>query len=166
MGQKGKVDMKDINEMVYLKYVVKETMRLHPPAPFLVPRVTTKNVKLRGYDIPANIQVLINAWAIQRDPNLWDQPEEFIPERFENSSIDFNSQDYQLIAFGFGRRRCPGLAFGIASVEYLIANLLYWFDWKLPDDSGLPKDMDMSEVYGITVHKKYPLHVVPILYFP
>ena len=89
MGQKKKVDMKDINEMIYLKYVVKESMRLHPPAPFLVRRVTTKSVKLRGYNIPAKIQVLINAWAIQRDPNLWNQPEEFVLERFENSSIEY-----------------------------------------------------------------------------
>ena len=156
VGQKGKVDMKDINEMVYLKNVVKETMRLHPPASCLVPRVTTKGVKLRGYDIP----------AIQGTKNLWDQPEEFIPERFENSPIDFNSPDYQLIPFGFGRRRCPGLAFAIASIVYLIANLLYWFDWKLPNDGGLPKDVDMDEVYGLVVHKKDPSHVVPILYSP
>ncbi|GMN63201.1 hypothetical protein TIFTF001_032277 [Ficus carica] len=76
-------------------------------------------------------------------------------------------KDFQFVPFGFGRRRCPGLAFGIFSVEHLIANLLYWFDWKLPNGVGiLPEDLDMCEVYGITVHKKVPLEVLPTLYSP
>ncbi|GMN66142.1 hypothetical protein TIFTF001_035208 [Ficus carica] len=146
VGEKAKVDMNDINQMYYLKNVVKETMRLHPPAPLLAPRETSSRVQIGGYDVPAKTRVLVNAWAIQRHPDLWERPEEFIPERFENNPIDFGSHDFQLIPFGFGRRRCPGLAFGIASVEYSIANLLYWFDWKLP---YYAENMDMTEVYGI-----------------
>ncbi|GMN70436.1 hypothetical protein TIFTF001_039479 [Ficus carica] len=163
VGEKAKLDVNDLNQMQYLKNVVKETMRLHSPLPLLAPRETTARVQMRGYDIPAKTMVLINAWAIQRHPDLWERPEEFVPERFENNLIDLSSQDFQLLPFGVGRRRCPGLAFGIASVEYLVASLLYWFDWKLPH--GV-ENMDMSEVYGITVHKKFPIHVVPTPYSP
>ncbi|EXB50916.1 Cytochrome P450 71A1 [Morus notabilis] len=149
--------------MNYLKCVVKENFRLHPPAPLLAPRETTASVKIGGYEIPAKTRVFVNAWAIQRHPSSWDEPEEFVPERFENNPVDLNGQDFQFIPFGFGRRRCPGLALGLVTIEYLIANLLYWFDWKLPDDGGLPEDLDMTEVCGLSVHKKFPLHVIPIL---
>ncbi|XP_030492931.2 cytochrome P450 71A1 [Cannabis sativa] len=166
VGDKPKIDANDVNNMVYLKCVIKEVMRLHPPAPLLLARETTEKVELGGYHIPAKTQVFINAWAIHRDPKSWDRSEEFIPERFENDQyIDFKlGQDSHFIPFGFGRRGCPGLAFGLSTVEYLSANLLHWFDWKFPneDDSSL----DMSECYGLTVYKKVPLHLVPIPYLP
>ncbi|PPR92664.1 hypothetical protein GOBAR_AA28006 [Gossypium barbadense] len=103
-----------------------------------------------SYDIPSNTKVLINAWAIQRDPKWWENPEEFIPERFENSSIDFKGQDFQLNPFDFGKRRCPRIAFGVASIEFVMANLLYWFDWKLPAGETT-ENMDIAELYGLTV---------------
>ncbi|GMN30635.1 hypothetical protein TIFTF001_002891 [Ficus carica] len=160
VGEKAKVEMEDIEQMHYFKCVVKETLRLHPPAPLLVPRKTTESVEVGGYYIPVGTRILINAWAIQRHPDSWDRPEEFIPERFEDGQVDFKGQEYfQFIPFGFGRRRCPGIKFGIVSIEYIIANLLYWFDWKLP---GEEEDLDMSEVYGIAIHKKVPLYLVPI----
>ncbi|XVF43377.1 hypothetical protein PTKIN_Ptkin02bG0035500 [Pterospermum kingtungense] len=161
VGKKPKVDVKDTNQMEYLKCVIKETLRLHPVAPLLVPRKTTASVKLGGYDIPSNITVIINAWAIQRDPKWWEKPEEFIPERFENNPVDFKGQDFHFIPFGCGRRICPGIQFGVASIEYLMANLLYWFDWKLPAGENL----DMSENHGLTVSKKSPLLVHPISHF-
>ena len=131
---KGKlvIDMKDLDQMEYLKCVIKESLRLHASAPLLLPRETRECVKLRGYDIPAKTRVFVNAWAIQRDPKLWDRPKEFLPERFENSPIDYKGQDFQFIPFGSGRRSCPGISFAVAAVEYVIANILYWFDWKLP----------------------------------
>ncbi|MBA0696883.1 hypothetical protein Goari_003403 [Gossypium aridum] len=161
VGNKSKVDMEDISKMEYLKCVIKETLRLHPVAPLLAPRRTSASVKLGDYHIPSDTTVLINAWAIQRDPKWWEKPEEFIPERFENSSIDFKGQDFQLIPFGFGRKGCPGMPFGVASVEYVMANLLYWFDWKLPAGQNA-NNLDMTELYGLTVNKKIPLHVFPI----
>ncbi|XVE56716.1 hypothetical protein DITRI_Ditri04bG0033200 [Diplodiscus trichospermus] len=161
VGRKSKVDVNDINQMEYLKCVIKEALRLHPAVPLLAPRETTASVKLGGYDIPCNITSLINAWAIQRDPNWWKKPEEFIPERFENSPIDFKGQDFQFIPFGCGRMRCPGISFAVASIEYVIANLLYWFDWKLPAGQNID-NLDMSELNGLTVFKKVPLHVIPI----
>ncbi|GMN21693.1 hypothetical protein TIFTF001_048916 [Ficus carica] len=169
VGNRPKIDMNDVNQMDYLKCVIKETLRLHPPLPLQVPRETTANVDVGGYLIPEKTRVFINSWAIQRDPNVWDKPEEFLPERFEGSAIDFKGQDFPFVPFGSGRRGCPGLAFGVASTEYVTANLLYWFDWKLPgheDNIKLAKDLDMSEVYGLTVHRKTPLNLVPIPYSP
>ncbi|KAG8475839.1 hypothetical protein CXB51_032753 [Gossypium anomalum] len=133
VGKKAKIDMKDVDEMNYLKCVIKKTLRLHPAVPLLIPGRTTSKINLGGYDIPSNITVFFNSWAIHRDPEVWEKPEEFIPERFEKSSADFKSQDFEYIPFGFGRRRCPGMAFAVAFIVDLVANLLYWFDWKLPD---------------------------------
>lgn len=162
---KSKIHMKDIEKMDYLKCVVKETLRLHPSLPPLVPRETATNLKWRGYDIPAKTRVFVNAWAIQRDPQVWDNPEDFLPDRFLNNTVDLNGQNFQFIPFGAGRRGCPGISFALAAIEYVIANLLYWFDWKLPRGEVL-EDLDMIEVSGLAVHKKLALHLVPTLYSP
>ncbi|RDY03471.1 Cytochrome P450 71A1, partial [Mucuna pruriens] len=164
VGNKSKLEDNDIDQMDYLKCVVKEILRLHPPAPLLVPRETTSNVKLGGYDIPDKTMVYVNAWAIQRDHDFWELPEKFLPERFENSEINFNGQHLQFIPFGSGRRKCPGIAFGLASVEYVIANLLYWFNWKVSESVESDQDLDMSEKYGLTVNKRVPLCLQPIPY--
>ncbi|KAF7838269.1 cytochrome P450 71A1-like [Senna tora] len=159
VGDKSKVEEIDVKQMKYLECVVKETLRLHPPAPLLAPRETRSTVKIRGYDIPPKTSVYINAWAIQRDPEVWERAEEFVPERFENSEIDFKGQDFEFIPFGAGRRGCPGILFGVASIEYVLANLLYWFDWKLP---GSAQDIDMTENSWVTLNKKEPLHLQPV----
>ncbi|KAK8992038.1 hypothetical protein V6N11_044930 [Hibiscus sabdariffa] len=158
VGNKSKVDPEDIPKMEYLRCVVKETLRLHPPAVF-IPRRTRANAsgKLGGYDIPPSTEVLINVWAIHRDPKWWEKPDEFIPERFEENSVDFLGEDFHYIPFGMGRRGCPGMPFGVASVEYAMANLLYWFDWKLPAEK-----VDMTELYGLAVSLKTPLHALAI----
>ncbi|TYH36228.1 hypothetical protein ES332_D13G249700v1 [Gossypium tomentosum] len=163
VGNKSKVVIEDINKMDYLKCVVKETLRLHPAAPLLAPRRTSASVKLGGYDIPSDTTIIINGWAIHRDPKWWENPEGFIPERFEDSSnIDFQGQDFHFIPFGFGRRACPGMPFGVVTTEYVVANLLYWFDWKLPAGE-IPEHLDMTELYGVTCHKKISLRVIPLL---
>ncbi|XP_015882509.3 phenylacetaldehyde oxime monooxygenase CYP71AN24 [Ziziphus jujuba] len=162
VGEKSSIDVTDINQMDYFKCVMKETLRLHPAGP-LTFRETTESVKLGGYDIPPKTSITINVGAIQRDPKFWDRPEEFIPERFENNQIDFNEQNFQYVPFGAGRRRCPGTTFAVFQVEYMIANLLYWFDWKLPyEDNGMPKNLDMTETAGLVTRMKNPLVVVPI----
>ncbi|XP_040964597.1 cytochrome P450 71A1 [Gossypium hirsutum] len=161
VGNKSKVVIEDINKMDYLKSVVKETLRLHPAAPLLGPRRTSASVKLGGYDIPSDTTIIINGWAIHRDPKWWENPEGFIPERFEDSSnTDFQGQDFHFIPFGFRRRACPGMQFGVVTTEYVVANLLYWFDWKLPAGE-IPENLDMAELYGLTCHKKTPLRVIP-----
>ncbi|CAL0330112.1 unnamed protein product [Lupinus luteus] len=164
IGKKSKIEENDIDQMLYLKCVIKESLRLHPPAPLIPPRETISSLKLNGYDIPAKTMVYINAWAIHNDPKLWKSPEEFIPERFENSDVDFKGQHFQFIPFGFGRRGCPGMIFGITSVEYVLASLLYWFDWKLPETYKSADDIDMGEIFGLITSKKEPLHLKPIAF--
>ncbi|KAJ7956150.1 Cytochrome P450 [Quillaja saponaria] len=161
LGIKSKVEKNDINQMKYLKCVLKETLSLHPPFPLLFPREILSGVKFGGYDIPQKTRVLINSWAIQKDPEIWTRSEEFLPERFKNSQVDFKGQDFEFIPFGAGRRGCPGIIFGIPTAEYVMATLLYWFDWELPKTSKAIEILDMSEVYGINVHKKVPLLLVP-----
>uniref|UniRef100_A0A803KQA8 Uncharacterized protein n=2 Tax=Chenopodium quinoa TaxID=63459 RepID=A0A803KQA8_CHEQI len=148
----------DLGKLVYLKAVIKEALRLHPPAPLLLFREPSQDVKLFGYDIKAGTQVIINAWAIQRDINFWDEPEEFRRERFlDGNTFDFKGPEMQYIPFGGGRRICPGISFTIVNVELIIANLIYEFDWKVPD--GID-ELDVAESVGFTVHKLIPLKVV------
>ncbi|CAH1441484.1 unnamed protein product [Lactuca virosa] len=127
--------------------------------PLLVPRESTQDVELMGYDIPAGTQAIVNAWAIGRDPTLWEEPQEFRPERFLNTSTDYKGLHFELLPFGGGRRGCPGIQFAIVIIELALANVIYKFDLALPD--GVKgKDLDMSEKYGLVVHKKSPLIVV------
>ncbi|XP_058101999.1 cytochrome P450 71A1-like [Magnolia sinica] len=151
----------DLVHMKYLKSVIKEALRLHPPLPLLVPRESMEDVKIQGYDIPAKTRVIVNAWAIGRDTKSWEHPEEFQPERFliSSSHIDFTGHDFELIPFGAGRRGCPGIQFAIANVELVLANILYHFDWEMPNGASV-EDLDMSESPGITVHKKSALLLV------
>lgn len=108
-SKKGMVNEDDIQNLPYLKAVIKETFRLYPPAPTLVARETIQNSILEGYKIPPKTIVYVNYWAIARDPEYWENPEEFIPERFLNSNIDYKGQDFEFIPFGAGRRVCPGI---------------------------------------------------------
>ncbi|XP_050223179.1 cytochrome P450 736A117-like [Mercurialis annua] len=153
----------DLNKLQFLKAVIKETFRMHPPVPLLLPRVAMKDVKLQGYDIAAGTQVIVNAFAIGRDPTLWDQAEEFRPDRFLNNSIDFKGHDFELIPFGSGRRTCPGIQFATITDELALANLLYKFDWT-PHGVAKGEDLDDTESIGLTIHKKYPLFVVATPY--
>ncbi|XP_028765147.1 cytochrome P450 71A1-like [Neltuma alba] len=162
VGNKSKVEDEDISQMNYLKHVVKEVLRLHPPTAMIPPRLTRSRLNVRGYTIPAQTTVFINAWAIQRDAEFWERPEEFIPERFEKNDVEFKGQDFHFIPFGSGRRGCPGMMFGVAAMESMLANLLYWFDWKLPTVNGVTVHIDMEETFGLTVSKKVPLYLKPI----
>ncbi|KAK3139596.1 hypothetical protein QOZ80_5AG0385790 [Eleusine coracana subsp. coracana] len=138
----------------YLKLVLKESLRLHPPAPLLVPRESIEECQLNGYTIPAKSRVIINAWAIGRDPLYWKDAEEFRPERFEDGAIDFNGNNYEFLPFGSGRRMCPGFNYGLTSMELTFAGLLYHFDWSLPE--GV-KEVDMEEAPGLGVRRRSPL---------
>nr|GEY84484.1 cytochrome P450 71A8-like [Tanacetum cinerariifolium]GEZ17616.1 cytochrome P450 71A8-like [Tanacetum cinerariifolium] len=156
---KEQINQADIDNMKYLKAVLKETLRLHPPLPTLVPRVASQDVQVMGYDVAKGTRVIINAWDIARDPKVWDEPHEFRPERFLDCTIDFKGCDFDLIPFGAGRRGCPGISFAMATNENLLANLLHKFDWELPN-GGKEDDLDMTERPGLTIRKKFPLMVV------
>ncbi|CAM0146685.1 unnamed protein product [Urochloa decumbens] len=162
--EKERVQPDDMPNLKYLDMVVKETLRLHPALPLLVPRETLRHVKICGYDVPAKTRLLVNAWAIGRDPASWGpNAEEFDPDRFEGKDVDFNGTHFELVPFGAGRRMCPGMALGVATTEFTLANLLYCFDWALPEGMA-PEDVSMDEAGGLTVHKKTPLVLVPTRY--
>ncbi|KAL1568310.1 unspecific monooxygenase [Salvia divinorum] len=145
--------------MPYLKAVIKESLRLHSPIPLLVPRESTKDTKVLGYDVASGTRVLVNAWAISRDPSLWENPEEFCPERFFDTSIDYKGLHFEFIPFGAGRRGCPAVAFAMSVNELAIAKLVHKFNFGLAN-GGRVEDLDMSETIGIAVHKKFPQLVV------
>ncbi|RYR72187.1 hypothetical protein S83_005518 [Arachis hypogaea] len=156
-GQKDFLEEEDIEKCIYFKAVMKETLRLHVPVP-LVPKETNKTCIIQGYKIPSKTIVYVNAWAIHRDPEAWKDPYEFYPERFLGSDIDFLGQHFEMIPFGAGRRICPGMHMGLASLDLILANLLYYFDWELPE--GMKKeDIDIQMLPGITQHKKNPLYL-------
>jgi cytochrome P450 len=123
----------DLPRLPYLEALLKETMRVHPPAPMLAPHVAREDTSVDGYDVLAGTVVFINVWGIGRDPALWDAPEEFRPERFLESKIDMRGQDFQLLPFGSGRRMCPGFNLALKVVALGLANLLHGFEWKLPE---------------------------------
>nr|QLM00676.1 geraniol 10-hydroxylase [Bacopa monnieri] len=159
---KGKViDESDLSHLPYLRSIVKETLRLHAPVPFLVPRRVGEDIEVCGYIVPKNSQVFVNAWAIARDPETWNDPLEFKPERFVDSEVNVKGRDFDLIPFGAGRRICPGLPLAMRVVPVMVGSLLNCFEWKVAGGMSA-KELDMEEKFGITLQKAYPLHVVPI----
>ncbi|KAJ0969562.1 hypothetical protein J5N97_022439 [Dioscorea zingiberensis] len=157
---KSMVNEHDLGEMHYLKAVIKEILRLHPPAALLIPRESMDSCQLEGYEIPKKTRVVINVWAIARDPKVWENPNEFIPERFLNNPIDFKGQDYQYLPFGSGRRICPGMQFAVNTTELTLANLVYRFDWLLPNT--LVGEVNMDEAPGGITKMMNNLHLVPM----
>ncbi|KAK1696799.1 hypothetical protein QYE76_013496 [Lolium multiflorum] len=165
LGGKDMVTEDNLGGLRYLDLVIKEVLRLHPPGTLLVPRECRFPCQVLGFDVPVGAMVLVNAWAIGRDPAHWDQPEEFSPERFEDGTVDFKGTDFQYIPFGAGRRMCPGVAFGMANMELALASLLYHFDWELPDGTE-PEELDMTEQLGIATRRLSDLLLVPTVRVP
>ncbi|MBA0849311.1 hypothetical protein Goshw_014288 [Gossypium schwendimanii] len=159
----GDVNESNLHELKYLKLVIKETLRLHPPLPLLVPRENSERCEINGYEIPAKTRVIVNAWAIGRDSNCWNEAERFYPERFIDGSVDYKGANFEFIPFGAGRRICPGMSYGMAVVELSLAKLLSHFDWKLPN--GMKnEDLDMTEVFGASVGRRSELYLIPTPY--
>ncbi|CAA7020916.1 unnamed protein product [Microthlaspi erraticum] len=153
------VTEEEIGNMKYLKAVIKEILRIHPPGPILIPRQLSEDVKLKGYDIAAGTQVIINAWAIQRDRATWgSDAEEFKPERHLNSALDFQGQNFMYIPFGSGRRICPGIGFAMALAEVTLANLVNRFNWEFEARTAGDDDQyHLAEAFGIEVCRKTKL---------
>ncbi|XP_027183146.1 premnaspirodiene oxygenase-like [Coffea eugenioides] len=163
--RKKNIGVNDVQELKYLKLVIKESLRLHPPGPLLAPRECREECKIGDYIIPSGTVTITNAWAMARDPEYWNDPERFEPERFYNSSIDFRGNDLELIPFGAGKRLCPGINFAVTNIELLLAHLLYHFDWKLPGGIS-PEDLDMAERFGAAASRKNELRLLPKTYAP
>ncbi|KAF8691321.1 hypothetical protein HU200_040448 [Digitaria exilis] len=162
LAEDGKVTEDKLPTLHYLHLVIKETLRLHPPAPLLLPRKCgSPSCKVLGYDIPEGTMVIVNAWAISRDPAHWQNPDEFMPERFERCGRDFRGTDFEFIPFGAGRRMCPGMAFGLAHIELALAALLFHFDWELPGGMAV-EELDMTEAFGVTTQLQSDLVVVAV----
>ncbi|KAF8009335.1 hypothetical protein BT93_J0357 [Corymbia citriodora subsp. variegata] len=157
---KGFVDEDDLLCLPYLKAVVKETLRLYPPAPLLLPRETTQRCIVSGYEIRPKTLVSINAWAIGRGGEYWESAEEFRPERFLESDVDISGQSFEFLPFGCGRRVCPGMSLGVVTMELALANLLYSFEWELPEGMEEEEEGDTEATPGITMHKKIPLCLI------
>lgn len=151
----------DISKLPYLQAIIKETLRLHPPVPLLLPRKAERNVDIGGYTIPKDAQVMVNVWTIGRDPTIWLNPTLFSPERFLGSDIDVKGRNFELVPFGAGRRICPGLQLANRMLLLMLGSLVNSFDWKLEGDMK-PEDMDMNDKFGITLQKAQPLRVVPV----
>ncbi|GMJ07287.1 TRANSPARENT TESTA 7, CYTOCHROME P450 75B1 [Hibiscus trionum] len=159
VGRERWVEEKDIPQLPYLDTIMKETMRKHPVAPLLVPHMAMKDCNVAGYDIGKGTRVFINTWSIGRDPFLWEQPEEFRPERFSGRNIDVKGRSFEVLPFGAGRRMCPGYNLGVKMIPLSIANLLQAFNWKLPENTKV-EDLSMEEAPGITTPRKFPLVAV------
>lgn len=167
VGKGGRVKPSDLPSLEYLQCVVKETLRLHPPAPLLVPHESRETCIVAGYKIPAKTRLIVNAWAMATDPGLWGEDVlAFKPERFmqvggRHRNIDVIGHDFELIPFGSGRRGCPGTALALESVSLALSRLLHCFDWSLECKDGVQEELNMSESFGLTMSRRFDLFAVP-----
>ncbi|XP_054787772.1 cytochrome P450 CYP736A12-like [Prosopis cineraria] len=162
VGMNRMVEESDLSKLNYLNLVVKESLRLHPVAPF-IPRASTEDAIVDGYYIEKNSQILVNLWALGRNPRIWsDDAEVFYPERFLNSNSNnvFQEHDSQLPSFGSGRRKCPGMQMGLTTVKIVMAQLVHCFNWELPFGMK-PADLDMTESFGLSIPRSKHLSAVP-----
>ncbi|ESR38797.1 hypothetical protein CICLE_v10025382mg [Citrus x clementina] len=160
VGLDRRVEESDFDKLTYLKCTLKETLRLHPPIPLLL-HETAEEAEVGGYYIPAKSRVMINAWAIGRDPTAWEDPDTFRPSRFLKEGVpDFKGNNFEFIPFGSGRRSCPGMQLGLYALELAVVHLLHCFKWDLPDGMK-PSELDMSDVFGLTAPRASRLIAVP-----
>jgi len=164
VGRDRMVAESDLPYLHYLRCVVRESFRMHPAGPFLIPHESLKPTTIMGYHIPARTRVFINTHALGRNPRVWDAVDEFWPERHlpveEGARVEISHlPDFKILPFSAGKRKCPGAPLGVALVLMALARLFHCFDWSPPD--GLrPEDVDTREVYGMTMPKAAPLVAV------
>ncbi|MBA0611514.1 hypothetical protein Godav_012194 [Gossypium davidsonii] len=160
IGKGNLVEESNVTCLPYLQAIVKETLRLHPPAPFLIPRKAEADIEVHNFVVPKGAQVFINAWVIGRDPNFWEEPDLFRPERFIRSEMDVKGKDFGLIPFGGGRRICPGLPLAMRMLHSMLGTLIHSFDWEL-EDGVAPENLNMDEKFHFVLQKAKPLRAIP-----
>nr|BAJ08041.1 flavonoid 3',5'-hydroxylase [Cyclamen graecum] len=159
IGRERRLQESDLSKLPYLQAICKEGFRKHPSTPLNLPRVSSEACEVNGYYIPKNTRLSVNIWAIGRDPDVWENPLEFNPDRFlsgKHAKVDPRGNDFELIPFGAGRRICAGTRMGIVLVEYILGSLVHSFDWKLPDGVKL----NMDEAFGLALQKAVPLAAI------
>ncbi|KAL6012482.1 hypothetical protein ACLOJK_002971 [Asimina triloba] len=158
VGMNRLVEDSDTKKLVYLQAIIKETMRLHPAAPLLLPHEASVDCYVGGFHILPGTRLFVNVWKMHRDPRIWSEPTEFRPERFitSHADMDVRGQHFQYLPFGSGRRACPGVTFALRMMHLNLARLLQAFDLDTPN--GEP--VDMTEGLGLTMHRATPLEVV------
>ncbi|EYU21039.1 hypothetical protein MIMGU_mgv1a024168mg, partial [Erythranthe guttata] len=160
VGANNVVEESHASKLHYLEAVVKETFRLHPPLPLLVPRYLSESCTIGEHTIPKGSRVFLNMWSIHMDPHVWENPLQFRPERFLNDNsekFDFIGNKVEYLPFGSGRRVCSGIPLAEKMVMYLLATLVYTYEWGLPEGQKI----DLSEKFGIVMRKETPVIVVP-----
>ncbi|OAY33699.1 cytochrome P450 81Q32 [Manihot esculenta] len=155
VGSECLLDEPHVSKLPYLQNIFKETLRLYPAAPLLGAHEASDDCTIGGYDVPRGTIVLVNAWAMHRDPTLWDDPLKFKPERFDNGGGEgFNT--YKFTPFGTGRRACPGAGLAQRIVCLALGTLIQCFEWKRVTD----EEIDMTEGRGLTMPKLEPLEAM------
>ena len=157
VGNNRQVEESDIKNLIYLQAIVKETLRLYPALPLSAPREAMEDCTIGGFHIPAGTRLIVNLWKMHRDPSIWANPSEFIPERFlnENANLEVKGQDFEFLPFGSGRRKCPGISFALQVLHLTLARLLHAFELGTVSDTLV----DMRESPGMTVPKATALEV-------
>ncbi|XAR51324.1 hypothetical protein NMG60_11005924 [Bertholletia excelsa] len=153
VGQNRLIDESDISKLPYLQAIISETFRLFPAAPLLLPHMSREDVTVGGFCVPRGSILMVNAWAIHRDPKVWDDPLRFNPERFEGKN---EVNVHKLIPFGTGRRMCPGAGLAQRVVGLTLGSLIQCFEWERINE----EPVDLTEGMGQTMPKLVPLEVM------
>lgn len=153
IGQDRLIEESDVPKLHYLHNIIQETMRLCPAAPLLVPHNSSADCTIGGYNVPHDTLVLVNAWAIHRDPAIWEDPLSFKPERHESNT---KTGDYKFMPFGLGRRACPGAPLAQRLVGLTLGSLVQCFEWERMGE----EKVDMSEGEGLSMPKAIPLEIM------
>ncbi|KAH7436223.1 hypothetical protein KP509_05G008900 [Ceratopteris richardii] len=160
VGKERLVKERDVANLKYLDCVIKESMRLHPILPFLIPREAEQECIIDGYRIAPKTRIYVNTLAIHRDPSVWEKPLEFVPERFQSKAMQLKGHYFEFLPFGLGRRRCPGWALGIANVRLMLARLIHGFSWEYTGSPRRGQAVDMTERFGLTVNLAHRLRTL------
>lgn len=142
----------DISKLPYLQCIISETLRMYPTAPLLLPHESSQECSVGGFHIPRGMMLLVNAYAVHRDPKVWEEPTRFVPERFEGG----NGEGKLMIPFGMGRRRCPGEGLATRVVGLALGALIQCFEWERIGK----EEVDMTEGSGLTLPRAIPLEAM------